>query len=279
MCSLHGKSYDSKDTAFLLADITRNVAKGQRRLYVSRKGGCHGACCAAVCRPLRLSALATTLLVSSTAGIQAGHWVRVFARSPLRSGRRLLAEEGGEPLRANSTALGSRNSRVPAPVPAPEKPSVNSSSGTPSEDGFLPLPQAFIEGAQQAEELGLGGAEQSSPAGASAAVAPGTLDAYLYGFNAADSGSSERMGPAPACAAGCVEASAVELRWIPHAFTPADCKLLQAPSAANASALCPGGWGRSDLHTHTVTASCNKRHNKCLEPAFCAGCWPWATAG
>lgn len=119
---------------------------------------------------------AVLLQVDTTQGLTVGTWVRLFAEKPLavapatQAGRRLLAGErrgGRQPLQALGGALGGA---------AP----------------YLPLSDAVAAALQQAAGAGLGehdehvGADSSRPAAASAA---GTLDAYLYGENAADSGS------------------------------------------------------------------------------------------
>lgn len=115
--------------------------------------------------------------VSTTEGMERGQWIRLFARSPLGTARRALL-----------SSLGGRRAGVPQPQPAAASSAGGSRNST--QAGFLPLPQAFIEGQQQVLELGLDQDEHGA-SGVQTAVADGTLDAYLYGQNAVDSGSSK----------------------------------------------------------------------------------------
>ena len=215
-CSLHGKNFNSENTQNLLADLTASATKGQRRLYVS--GGGQVVVVVVVCMGQRCKGRVTGSgqawrcprsmgssaahaapsppcpdipQVSSTEGIQKGHWVRLYAKSPLRSAKSAAAVVNGEARpRVNATALGGVRDTRDWSVPVPGEPA----STAPGADGFLPLPEAFIEGRRQADELGLGGAEVGAAPSVSAAVADGTLDAYLYGNNAADSGPREWSG-------------------------------------------------------------------------------------
>ena len=80
-------------------------------------------------------------------------------------------------------------------------------NGTKAAGGFLPLTPGLLEIKRQAEALGLDRPEHSSTSSGSvgssagtggdrvvAAGANGSLDAYLYGDNAADSGSRQFSG-------------------------------------------------------------------------------------
>lgn len=104
--------------------------------------------------------------------------MRLFARAPLNSGgRRLLAQEEGEQEEAPSQGLlGVPDRTGNATLPPPSN---ATASDAEAEAGALPLPRAFLEGRRQAEALGLGSDEHQSEDGVVAAVADGTLDAYL----------------------------------------------------------------------------------------------------
>lgn len=76
-------------------------------------------------------------------------------------------------------------------------------NGTQAAGGFLPLTPGLLEIKRQAEALGLDLPEHSLSSGSSAgaggdrvvaAGANGSLDAYLYGNNAADSGARQFSG-------------------------------------------------------------------------------------
>lgn len=130
--------------------------------------------------------------VSSTAGIAKGQWVRLFARSPSgRAARRALL---AEPLAtAMDTGLASQHAGADQAEAAAVRNGGNSTRRT-VQRGFLPLPEAFVEGQQQVQELGLDRAEHLNitvGAAVQPAMAGGTLDAYLYGQNAVDSATSE----------------------------------------------------------------------------------------
>ena len=115
--------------------------------------------------------------------MERGQWVRLFARSPLGTARRILL-----------SGPGGRRAGVPEPQPAAAPSGGGDSGWNSTQAGFLPLPLAFIEGRQQALELGLDKDEHGA-SGVQTAVADGTLDAYLYGQNAVGSGSSECKRP------------------------------------------------------------------------------------
>lgn len=122
--------------------------------------------------------------VSTTAGFRKGQWVRLFARAPSATARRALqAQQPAVAGKAEAEAAAARAGGGSMGSTAPPR-------------GFLPLPQAFIEGREQVQELGLDRPEQLNVTvggGVQAAMADGTLDAYLYGNNAVDSATSERL--------------------------------------------------------------------------------------
>ena len=167
----------------------------------------------------------TCLQVSTTQGIEVGKWVRLFAQKPNGRGRRRLLQEVPRVQRPKQPEPQSRQQaplqgKMPAQQqrqpPAPQAkqaglglphPAGNHTAAAAAGDkgagGMLPLPAAFIEGRRQAIELGLGMPEHATEGGVRAADADGTLNSYLYGNNAADSGPREwRTASACWCAAG-----------------------------------------------------------------------------
>jgi hypothetical protein len=107
--------------------------------------------------------------VASTAQIQLGQWVRLYAlaRSPAKRRARSLLQ--------NSTTADTSSSLVTA----------SSSNG-----GFLPLTAVLQRQVAIAAAYAASDASRES-VGVVAAARSGTLDAYLYGDNRVDSGTSE----------------------------------------------------------------------------------------
>ena len=140
-------------------------------------------------------------------GIEVGKWVRLFAQQPNGRGRRRLLQEEprmqqpeqpgperrqrallqGKPLAQEQPAPPQRKQAGPRPL---GNQTTAAAVGIKGGGGSLPLPAAFIEGRRQAIELGLGMPEHAE-GGVQAADADGTLNSYLYGNNAADSGPRE----------------------------------------------------------------------------------------
>lgn len=138
------------------------------------------------------------LQVDTTAGLTVGRWIRLFATKPLADSRRtLLAGDAVGGVAVDGSEL--------AAVPARRLLTGNVSStasATPSMCGppadrspCRPATAAVLSWRREAEALGLDrpeheapGAVHSGDGGVGTASAQGTLDAYIFMENAADSG-------------------------------------------------------------------------------------------
>lgn len=194
--SCRGRRINSGNEEFKLARLVAPARKGDRRLEVS------------------------------TSGIQVGRWVRLWAAAPSATipvFRRRLAQQADEVQEAQpevqqeqqrGLALGGRRGaaglataaaslrRLLAANATAVAPSAVAQPGKPAPGPrFRPLTLGMLEAKRDAEELGLGlpegdfdgedEAADGSGGRAPALAAGGTLDAYIYGNNAVDSGSSE----------------------------------------------------------------------------------------
>ena len=114
--------------------------------------------------------------VDDASSIKVGHWVRIYARAPSPAQRHLLSSTKARPALASTytvTTLLKNRSAVHEP------------------NDTLPLTPGLEVMLQLAQENAL--AEATSEGAVVAAQATdGTLDAYLYGNNMLDSGTSER---------------------------------------------------------------------------------------
>jgi hypothetical protein len=98
--------------------------------------------------------------VESSDEIEVGQWVRLYARAPSPARRRSLLQ---------SSSGGGRAANQP---------------------GYLPLNTTALR--HQLEVAAERAAAELGGEGVTAAAQPGTLDAYLYGDNLVDSGTSEQ---------------------------------------------------------------------------------------
>lgn len=166
-------------------------------------------CLAALHRPPRLPQ------VSSTAEINVGDWVRIYALAPSparRLGRRRLAAAAG-------TAQG-----LVRPRPAGHAGNASAVRAA-AEPGVLPLTEALARQMEAAQEYYVD--EIALDIGS--AARPGTLDAYLYGENMVFSGKSEWGAQGPS-------AQAQVAGGAPHR------------AGSTACCVCPACWVRMQLN-------------------------------
>lgn len=124
--------------------------------------------------------------VSSTAGISVGQWVRLWVQQPTQPAARrrsLLGQDGAAAAGGRRQLLQGRSGGGGAPA---------------ASQTYLPLSAAAAAArfSSASEALEAHGAEPGSgalPQRPVVASAGGTLDAHLYGENAADSGSSQLL--------------------------------------------------------------------------------------
>ena len=123
------------------------------------------------------------LQVDTTAGIEVGQWVRIFALERYQGPRRReLLADGAQPalVRAQATAGAD---------------TANGTAGTSPKAAtgprFLPLTPTLLRQSESGRLLDLDEASEGSP-GVNAAASRGSLDAYLYGeLDGPPSGKSE----------------------------------------------------------------------------------------
>lgn len=203
--------------------------------------------------------------VDTTAGLVPGRWIRLFSALPLAGSRRaLLAAGDGSPTAAARRLLQGGN--VSSSASAPPRMCGPLSDRTPCR----PATAAVLSWKREAEALGLDrpeheprpGAGSSSGGGVSTASAQGTLDAYIFYENAADSGRCEEREACicvkpgspllriPAAdGAGLLPALQLRLRGSAFASHPASRRW--APAGSSCSGLCPttcgrrGRWGQA----------------------------------
>jgi hypothetical protein len=125
------------------------------------------------------------LQVETTAGIEVGQWVRVFALERYQGPRRRqLLADGAKPAlsRPQATAgAGTANGTA----------GTNAKAGAAQSPRFLPLTPTLLRQSESARLMDLDEASEGSP-GVNAAASRGSLDAYLYGeLDGAPSGKSE----------------------------------------------------------------------------------------
>ncbi|EFN53344.1 hypothetical protein CHLNCDRAFT_137072 [Chlorella variabilis] len=118
------------------------------------------------------------LQVSSTAGIQVGQWVRIYALAPSPNRRRQLLQNG---------------TAVPASGPGGDAVgiAVEQSGAGGGAGGLLPLTPVLQRQVAVAAEYA---ASELAEEGVWASARGGTLDAYLYGDNLVDSGTNAFEG-------------------------------------------------------------------------------------
>lgn len=158
------------------------------------------------------------LQVSTTSGIKVGQWVRLYALASSPARRRLqFATAPWDPRTPSSPppAGASKNATLAPPPPQQQQPAPG------SDPGVLPMPPALArlvaEGIENAE---------SEQAGVSIAAQPGTIDAFIYGENLVDSGSSEWAARRARGAGQSIESSGVQ-----HAAAAGAAPLLLSPSS------------------------------------------------
>ena len=151
------------------------------------------------------------LQVETTAGIEVGQWVRVFALERYQGPRRReLLADGVKPALfrptplataggGNSTGTAAANTTTTPQSPPPAGANATATaaqSPPPSGPHFLPLTPTLLRQSESARLMDQDEATEGTP-GVNAAASKGSLDAYLYGeLDGAASGKSEWLARA-----------------------------------------------------------------------------------